>query len=169
MGRSTGAYHPPEDIASHVSSRCPALEDLVLENCNYYLTCNIRITSSLKKLVVDGESFGHDDLTFALIIDAPALVSLCLDGEFEHIVDYREPHSLPSLVDASIHLHMIKYNELFYHRAEFYTPTVHELNIIGALSNVTSLQLSQFVVMVYCSCSWHPLFTQFPSPLSIAI
>ncbi|KAF7094031.1 hypothetical protein CFC21_096392 [Triticum aestivum] len=150
-----------EDIASHVSSRCPALEDLELENCNYYITCNINIaSSSLKKLVVDSVSFGHDDNTFALVIDTPALVSLCLDGEFEHIVDYREPHSMPSLVDASIHLPVIEDMKPWYHYAEFLTPTMLELNIIGALSNVTSLQLSQFVVMLrlYPDCEDLPVY-----------
>ncbi|XBH97908.1 hypothetical protein VPH35_127513 [Triticum aestivum] len=131
-----------EDIASH---------DLELENCNYYITCNINIaSSSLKTLVVDSVSFGRDDHAFALIIEAPALVSLCLDGD------------MPSLVDASIHLPVIEDIKVkfSYHYAEFLTPTMLELNIIEALSNVTSLELSQFVVMLrlYPDCEDLPVY-----------
>uniref|UniRef100_A0A453LYX1 F-box domain-containing protein n=1 Tax=Aegilops tauschii subsp. strangulata TaxID=200361 RepID=A0A453LYX1_AEGTS len=126
------------DIGSHISSRCFALEDVQLRNCSFVLTSNAKIVSaSLKKLaVVDGYYMVHDDEIFALIIEAPALVSLCLDGELEHIVDMTEPHTVLSLVDASIQLPRVERR------------VNHQLGILGALSNVTTLRLSHFAVML---------------------
>ncbi|VAI22709.1 unnamed protein product [Triticum turgidum subsp. durum] len=129
------------DLGSLISFRCHALEDLQLRNCSFLLTSNAKIvSSSLKKLaVVDGYYMVHDDEIFALIIEAPALVSLCLDGELEHIVDMTEPHTVLSLVDASIQLP----------RAE--KRVNHELGILGALSNVTTLRLSHFAISYICN------------------
>ncbi|KAM3260740.1 hypothetical protein ACQJBY_051783 [Aegilops geniculata] len=94
------------------------------------------VSSSLKKLaVVDAYYMVHDDEIFALIIEAPALVSLCLDGELDHVVDMTEPHTMLSLVDASIQLPRVERH------------VNHQLGILGALSNVTTLRLSHFAVM----------------------
>ncbi|XP_073355668.1 MEIOTIC F-BOX protein MOF-like [Aegilops tauschii subsp. strangulata] len=103
------------DLASHISSsRCPALEEARLEKCWFLLTSNIKIaSSSLKKLVVHGEYIMDEFEVFKLVIDAPALVSLRLGEELHHIVDPTEPHTVPSLVDASFHLRWIQEDLLF--------------------------------------------------------
>ncbi|XBI84509.1 hypothetical protein VPH35_092804 [Triticum aestivum] len=75
-------------------------------------------------------------IIFALIIEDPGLVSLRLDGELDHIVDISEPHVVLSLVDASIQLPRVE------------KLVNHQLGILGALSNVTTLRLSHFTVMV---------------------
>ncbi|KAM3278530.1 hypothetical protein ACQJBY_046040 [Aegilops geniculata] len=126
------------DLGSLISFRCHALEDLQLRNCSLLLTSNAKIvSSSLKKLaVVDAYYMVHDDEIFALIIEAPALVSLRLDGELDHIVDMTEPHTVLSLVDASIQLPRVERR------------VNHQLGILGALSNVTTLRLSHFAVML---------------------
>ncbi|EMS62423.1 hypothetical protein TRIUR3_30875 [Triticum urartu] len=135
------------DFASHISDdRCPALEDVRLENCSY-LTARYEITSfSLKKLVVDGlymvqddESDDDEDEIFKLIIRAPALVSLRLAGELDHIVDINEPHTMPSLVDASVHLPVMTDEEL--NNVEENDATAHQ-SVLGVLLNVTTLTLS---------------------------
>ncbi|KAM3260743.1 hypothetical protein ACQJBY_051783 [Aegilops geniculata] len=125
------------DLGSLIRFRCHALEDLQLRNCSFLLTSNAKIvSSSLKKLaVVDAYYMVHDDEIFALIIEAPALVSLCLDGELDHVVDMTEPHTMLSLVDASIQLPRVERH------------VNHQLGILGALSNVTTLRLSHFAVM----------------------
>ncbi|VAH96608.1 unnamed protein product [Triticum turgidum subsp. durum] len=139
--------HLDMDFASHISDdRCPALEDVRLENCSY-LTARYEITSfSLKKLVVDGlymvqddESDDDEDEIFKLIIRAPALVSLRLAGELDHIVDINEPHTVPSLVDASVHLPVMTDEEL--NNVEENDATAHQ-SVLGVLLNVTTLTLS---------------------------
>uniref|UniRef100_M8BRS7 Uncharacterized protein n=1 Tax=Aegilops tauschii TaxID=37682 RepID=M8BRS7_AEGTA len=129
------------DLASHISSsRCPALEDLQLNMCFHLLTSNAKIiSSSLKKLtIVDGEHTVEDHEVFKLFIEAPALVSLRLAGEeFEHILDTTQPHTMPSLVDASIHLPWIY---------QSYQNIKEQLYILVTMSNVTTLRLSHFAV-----------------------
>jgi hypothetical protein len=65
------------------------------------------------------------------------VVSLRLGEVLHHIVDTTEPHRLPSLVDASIHLYWIE------------DDVKQQLGIFGALSNVTTLHLLHFEVTVY--------------------
>ncbi|XBI86762.1 hypothetical protein VPH35_094657 [Triticum aestivum] len=118
------------------SSGCPALEEVQLEKCVFFTTRNPKIvSSSLKKLVADGEYRVYDDEIFRLIIDTPSLVSLRLGAEvLDHIVDTTEPHRLPSLVDASIHLYWIE------------DDVTQQLGIFGVLSNVTTLHQLHFEV-----------------------
>ncbi|KAM3318536.1 hypothetical protein ACQJBY_035976 [Aegilops geniculata] len=139
--------HLDKDFASHISfSRCPALEDVRLENCSYFTT-RYEITSfSLEKLVVGGlymvqddESDDEEDKIFKLIIRAPALVSLRLAGELDHIVDINVPHTMPSLVDASVHLPMMTAEEL--NNVEENDATAHR-SVLGVLLHVTTLALS---------------------------
>ncbi|KAM3280552.1 hypothetical protein ACQJBY_047380 [Aegilops geniculata] len=139
--------HLDKDFASHISDdRCPALEDVRLENCSYFTTRYEITSSSLEKLVVDGlymvqhdQSDEEEDEIFKLIIEAPALVSLRLAGELDHIVDINEPHTMPSLVDASVHLPMMTDEEL--NAVEENDATAHQL-VLGVLLNVTTLTLS---------------------------
>ncbi|XBH96101.1 hypothetical protein VPH35_086561 [Triticum aestivum] len=133
-----------DDLASHVSSILPAREDIV--------------SSSLKKLVVDGQYTAYDGEIFALIIEAPALVSLRLGKELDHIVDPDEPHNMPSLVDASIHLYWIRNEE----------EERHQLGILGALSNVTTLHLLHFAVtlLLYEIHGYLPVF-KFENPRTL--
>lgn len=77
------------DLASHISSSCPALEDVQLEKCSFLATSNVKIvSSSLQKLVIDGGYTGYDVENFALIIEAPALVSLRLGEELDRSGPY---------------------------------------------------------------------------------
>ncbi|EMS61712.1 hypothetical protein TRIUR3_17057 [Triticum urartu] len=133
----------PTELASHVSSRCPALEDLKLQECGFLATGYIRIvSSSLKKLVLDGnyDEDGADEF-FVFIIDAPALVSLRLGTSYDvdSIVAPNEPHTMPSLVDASIQLSI---------GCDLAT-TAYESGLLAALYNVTSLHLLHFGVTDY--------------------
>ncbi|XBH95130.1 hypothetical protein VPH35_085755 [Triticum aestivum] len=132
------------DLGSLISFRCHALEDLQLRNCNFLLTRNAKIvSSSLKNLaVVDVYYMVHDDEIFF----APPLVSLRLDGELKHIVDMTEPHTVLSLVDASIHLPRVERR------------VNHQLGIVGALSNVTTLRLSHFALLYYVTREDLPIF-----------
>ncbi|VAI40498.1 unnamed protein product [Triticum turgidum subsp. durum] len=142
--------HLDKDFASHISDdRCPALEDVRLENCSYFTT-RYKITSfSLKKLVVDGLYMVQDDESdddeedeiFKLIIEAPALVSVRLAGELDHIVDINEPHTMDSLADASVHLPMMTDEEL--NEVEEKDATALQ-SVLGVLLNVTTLTLSHF-------------------------
>ncbi|KAF7026500.1 hypothetical protein CFC21_038611 [Triticum aestivum] len=134
----------PTELASHVSSRCPALEDLKLQECGFLATGYIRIvSSSLKKLVLDGnyDEDGADEF-FVFIIDAPALVSLRLGTSYDvdSIVAPNEPHTMPSLVDASIQLSI---------GCDLAT-TAYESGLLAALYNVTSLHLLHFGVTLLC-------------------
>ncbi|KAF7069345.1 hypothetical protein CFC21_074987 [Triticum aestivum] len=142
--------HLDKDFASHISDdRCPALEDVRLENCSYFTT-RYKITSfSLKKLVVDGLYMVQDDESdddeedeiFKLIIEAPALVSVRLAGELDHIVDINEPHTMDSLADASVYLPMMTDEEL--NEVEENDATALQ-SVLGVLLNVTTLTLSHF-------------------------
>ncbi|XBH74974.1 hypothetical protein VPH35_101813 [Triticum aestivum] len=138
------------DLACHMSSSgCPALEEVQLEKCVFFTTSNPKIvSSSLKKLVVDGEYRVYDDEIFRLIIEAPSLVSLRLGEVLDHIVDTTEPHHLPSLVDASIHLYWIE------------DDVTQQLGIFGVLSNVTTLHLlhSEVTLLFYENHQDLPVF-----------
>ncbi|KAF7033887.1 hypothetical protein CFC21_044957 [Triticum aestivum] len=134
----------PTELASHVSSRCPALEDLKLQECGFLATGYIRIvSSSLKKLVLDGnyDEDGADEF-FIFIIDAPALVSLLLGTSYDvdTIVAPNEPHTMPSLVDASIQLSI----------GDGLATTAYQSGLLAALYNATSLHLLHFGVTLLC-------------------
>ncbi|KAF7040804.1 hypothetical protein CFC21_050678 [Triticum aestivum] len=134
----------PTELASHVSSRCPALEDLKLQECGFLATGYIRIvSSSLKKLVLDGnyDEDGADEF-FVFIIDAPALISLRLGTSYDvdSIVAPNEPHTMPSLVDASIQLSI----------GCGLATTAYQSGLLAALYNVTSLHLLHFGVALLC-------------------
>ncbi|VAH86464.1 unnamed protein product [Triticum turgidum subsp. durum] len=134
----------PTELASHMSSRCPALEDLKLQECGFLATGCIRIvSSSLKKLVLDGnyDEDGADEF-FVFIIDAPALVFLLLGTSYDvdTIVAPNEPHTMPSLVDASIQLSI----------GDGLATTAYQSGLLAALYNVTSLHLLHFGVTLLC-------------------
>ncbi|XP_020180678.1 F-box/LRR-repeat protein At3g26922-like [Aegilops tauschii subsp. strangulata] len=116
------------DLASHINSRCPALEEVRLENCYFLTTGNVKIaSSSLKKLVIDFNYDEDGDDIFAFIIEAPALVSLRLTAdELAWILDTTEPHTMPSLVDASIQLDF--YFATTAHESYKNTVSLHESN-----------------------------------------
>ncbi|XP_044973613.1 MEIOTIC F-BOX protein MOF-like [Hordeum vulgare subsp. vulgare] len=134
------------DLGRHISSHCPALEDLKLQNCCYLVTGTFKIaSSSLKKLVVVGDHEDDDaDGLFYFVIDAPALVSLCLgSSDIYHIsATPTDPHSMPSLTDASIRLCPL---------TTFGIPsTAYESGLLATLYNVTSLHLLHLGVKL-----WH--------------
>lgn len=132
-------------FARHISSRCPALEDVHLENCSYLLTEDTSVTfSSLKKLVIIGFRQVEDD-SFGLFLEAPALASLGLAGHYNRICGGWPQDCMPSLVDASIRLTVSK--EFNYNNNEENNPIEMQLSLLDELFNVTSLHLSRFGVM----------------------
>jgi hypothetical protein len=111
-----------------------------LTNCTYLLSKATVITpSSLKKLVVDDNECRRGTL-FGLILEAPALVSLCLVGDVDFIVEDETPPTLPSLVDASIYTHEIKLlnDGIFVYE----DTTGNQMQLLRMLANVTTLELS---------------------------
>ncbi|KAL6850342.1 hypothetical protein ACP4OV_020969 [Aristida adscensionis] len=145
----------------HVSSGCHFLEDLVLEDCNcaspfgrvasetlknlvlkggcsWYPSSEIK-TPALKKLVISSGCCNGN-----LLITAPALADLDLS-----LSDYqlRMPVSLslgemPSLARAVIHLQGLSRMS---HRRKLVGT---DLDVLRSVSNVTSLELSGFGIMV---------------------
>ncbi|XBI86597.1 hypothetical protein VPH35_094527 [Triticum aestivum] len=93
-------------------------------------------------MVQDDESDDdEEDEIFKLIIEAPALVSVRLAGELDHIVDINEPHTMDSLADASVYLPMMTDEEL--NEVEENDATALQ-SVLGVLLNVTTLTLSHF-------------------------
>ncbi|KAF7026392.1 hypothetical protein CFC21_038503 [Triticum aestivum] len=136
-------------FARHISSRCPALEDMRLKNCCYLLTEVTKITSSsLKKLVIVGFHVVREDASFRLILEAPALASLRLAGHssnnYSDVMSLTTVTSMPSLVDASICLTTVRE---FNYSNEDNGRIEMQLSLLNELFNVTSLHLSRFGVM----------------------
>ncbi|KAF7033744.1 hypothetical protein CFC21_044819 [Triticum aestivum] len=131
----------------HINSRCPALEDMKLENCSYLLTDDTSISSpSLKKLVIIGFRRSSLESFFChLILEAHALASLGLEGGYFDIIDTCLPNSMPSLVDASIRL--TESEEFNYNNDGHNYQIRKQLSFLEELSNVTSLSLARFGVM----------------------
>ena len=116
------------------------MADVKLENCAFLLTSNAKIfSSSLKKLAtVDGDYTVSEHKIFKLSIEAPALVCLRLgDDASDPLVDMTEPHTLPTLINASILLPWMNW--------------IEQLNVLLMLSNVTTLHLLDFDVTVISS------------------
>ncbi|XBI86099.1 hypothetical protein VPH35_094118 [Triticum aestivum] len=132
-------------FARHISSRCPALEDMRLKNCSFLLTEDIRFTSaSLKKVVIIGFRVLENN-PFGLILEAPALASLRLTGHHRHICGSWPQDCMPSLVDASIQLTV--WNWFNYNNNEDNDLIEMQLSLLDELFNVMSLHLSRFGVM----------------------
>ncbi|XBH57497.1 hypothetical protein VPH35_079087 [Triticum aestivum] len=133
-------------FARHISSRCPALEDMRLKNCSFLLTEDIRFTSaSLKKVVIIGFRVLENN-PFGLILEAPALASLRLTGHHRHICGSWPQDCMPSLVDASIQLtvrNWFNYNN----NNEDNDLIEMQLSLLDELFDVMSLHLSRFSVM----------------------
>ncbi|XP_051229267.1 MEIOTIC F-BOX protein MOF-like [Lolium perenne] len=136
-------------FARHVRFRCPSLQEMELTNCTNLLSeASVITPSSLKKLVVNDYLGGTP---FGLILEAPALASLCLAGYVDFIVENETPLTLPSLVDASIYMHEIKMlNDGIFLRED---RTGNQMQLLRKLANVTTLELSGLgVFQVHDDC-----------------